>query len=475
MSSLLGRLKSGGTGSTPPSGGESGPVPPEGGAEGSRLAAMRSQQALAGRAPSRPDSGYADLKTRVQSRLLQELDQAMDLNRKNEVRAHIEELFNAIIAEESIAIARAERERLFNQVVAEILGFGPLEPLLADETVTEIMVNGPKNIFVERKGNITRANVAFDDDDHVIRVLERIVAPLGRRIDESSPLVDARLPDGSRVNAVIRPIAIDGPTITIRKFFKKPLTVEDLIRFGSLTKEIAEFLRACIIARLNMIVSGGTGSGKTTLLNILSSFIPNDERIVTIENAAELQLRQEHVVRLESRPPNIEGRGQISIQDLVVNSLRMRPDRIVVGECRSGEALDMLQAMNTGHDGSLTTLHSNSPRDTIARLEVMCLMAGMDLPVRAIREQIASAVDCICHQERLRDGSRKVVKITEVQGMEGDMITMSDIFEYEQTGVEGGKIIGRIRPTGIRPRFTDRIEAAGIYLPPSVFGVGKTY
>lgn len=476
MSSLLGRLKSGGTGGTPPSGGEGGGTPPpESGAEGSRLSAMRSQQALAGRAPGRPDSGYSDLKTRVQSRLLQELDQSMDLNRKNEVRAHIEELFNAIIAEESIAIARAERERLFSQIVAEILGFGPLEPLLADETITEIMVNGPKNIFVERKGNITRANVAFDDDEHVLRILDRIVAPLGRRIDESSPLVDARLPDGSRVNAVIKPVAIDGPTVTIRKFFKKPLTVEDLIRFGSLTKEIAEFMRACIIARLNIIVSGGTGSGKTTLLNILSSFIPNDERIVTIENAAELQLRQEHVVRLESRPPNIEGRGQITIQDLVVNSLRMRPDRIVVGECRSGEALDMLQAMNTGHDGSLTTLHSNSPRDTIARLEVMCLMAGMDLPVRAIREQIASAVDCVCHQERLRDGTRKIVKITEVQGMEGDMITMSDIFEYEQTGVEGGKIIGRIRPTGIRPRFTDRIEAAGIYLPPSVFGVGKTY
>jgi pilus assembly protein CpaF len=277
------------------------------------------------------------------------------------------------------------------------------------------------------------------------------------------------------VNAVIRPISLVGPTITIRKFFKKPLTVEDLIRFGSVTKEISEFLRACIISRLNMVVSGGTGSGKTTLLNILSSFIPNDERIVTIENAAELQLRQEHVVTLESRPPNIEGKGQITIQDLVVNSLRMRPDRIVVGECRSGEALDMLQAMNTGHDGSLTTLHSNSPRDTIARLEVMCLMAGMDLPVRAIREQIASAVDCVAHQERLRDGTRKVVKITEVQGMEGDMITMSDIFEYEQTGVEGGKIVGRIRPTGIRPKFTDRIEASGIYLPPSVFGVGKTY
>jgi len=337
------------------------------------------------------------------------------------------------------------------------------------------MVNGPKNVFVERKGNLTRANVTFEDEDHVMRILDRIVAPLGRRVDESSPLVDARLPDGSRVNAVIRPVSLVGPTITIRKFFKKPLTVEDLIRFGSMTKEIAEFMRACVLGQLNIIVSGGTGSGKTTLLNVLSSFIPNDERIVTIENAAELQLRQEHVVTLESRPANIEGKGQISIQDLVVNSLRMRPDRIVVGECRSGEALDMLQAMNTGHDGSLTTLHSNSPRDTISRLEVMCLMAGMDLPIRAIREQVASAIDVIIHQERMRDGTRKIVKITEVQGMEGDMITMSDIFEFEQTGIEGGKIVGRIRPTGIRPKFTDRIEAAGIYLPPSVFGVGKTY
>jgi pilus assembly protein CpaF len=452
---------------------------PDGGAEESRLAAMRSR--TQGGMPGRPaaggdrDSGYIGLKTRIQSRLLSEIDQSMDISRKNEVRSHIEELFNAILAEESMVLARAERQRLFEQIVAEILGFGPLEILLADEAVTEIMVNGPKNIFVERKGNITRANVAFEDDDHVMRILDRIVAPLGRRIDESSPLVDARLPDGSRVNAVIRPIALCGPTITIRKFFKKPLTMEDLIRFGSISKEIAEFLRACIISRLNMVVSGGTGSGKTTLLNLLSGFIPNDERIVTIENAAELQLRQEHVVTLETRPANIEGKGAISIQDLVVNSLRMRPDRIVVGECRSGEALDMLQAMNTGHDGSLTTLHSNSPRDTIARLEVMCLMAGMELPVRAIREQIASAVDCIAHQERLRDGSRKVVKVTEVQGMEGDMITMSDIFEFEQTGVEGGKIVGRIRPTGIRPKFTDRIEAAGIYLPPSVFGVGRQY
>lgn len=484
--SLLRRIERGGSGGQGGQGGSGGPQDPfgrsgstpEGGSnEESRLAAMRNRpQAVQGRGTTGgPQSGYVDLKTRVQNRLLSELDQAMDLTRKNEVRAHIEELFNAILAEESMVLARAERQRLFEQIVAEILGFGPLEPLLADETITEIMVNGPKNVFIERKGNITRANVSFEDDDHVLRILDRIVAPLGRRIDEASPLVDARLPDGSRVNAVIRPISLVGPTITIRKFFKKPLTIEDLIKFGSITKEITEFLRACIIARLNMIVSGGTGSGKTTLLNILSSFIPNDERIVTIENAAELQLRQEHVVTLESRPPNIEGRGEITIQDLVVNSLRMRPDRIVVGECRSGEALDMLQAMNTGHDGSLTTLHSNSPRDTIARLEVMCLMAGMDLPVRAIREQIASAIDCICHQERLRDGSRKIVKVTEVQGMEGDMITMSDIFEYEQTGVEGGKIVGRIRPTGIRPKFTDRIEAAGIYLPPSVFGVGRTY
>jgi pilus assembly protein CpaF len=477
--SLLRRIEKGG-GNTGGSGGGNEQPPAGSGDAGSgdesRLAAMRSRnQAVVGRGNFRTDNSYVDLKVRVQNRLLSELDQSMDLTRKNEVRAHIEELFNAILAEESMVLARAERQRLFEAIVAEILGFGPLEPLLSDETVTEIMVNGPKNVFIERKGNITRANTTFEDDEHVMRILDRIVAPLGRRVDESSPLVDARLPDGSRVNAVIRPISLVGPTITIRKFFKKPLTVEDLIRYGSITKEIIEFLRASIISRLNMIISGGTGSGKTTLLNVLSGFIPNDERIVTIENAAELQLRQEHVVTLESRPPNIEGKGQITIQDLVVNSLRMRPDRIVVGECRAGEALDMLQAMNTGHDGSLTTAHSNSPRDTIARLEVMCLMAGMDLPVRAIREQIASAIDAIIHQERLRDGTRKVVKITEVQGMEGDMITMSDIFEFEQTGVEGGKIVGRIRPTGIRPKFTDRIEASGIYLPPSVFGVGRTY
>ncbi|MBX3081663.1 MAG: CpaF family protein [Anaerolineae bacterium] len=393
--------------------------------------------------------------------------------RSAEVRNTIEELFNTILAEENIVLSRAEKTRLFDQIVAEILGFGPLEILLADETISEIMVNGAKNVYVEQKGRLTRSNVVFENEDHVLRVLDRIVAPLGRRIDESSPMVDARLPDGSRVNAIIRPLALCGPTITIRKFSKKPLTVEDLIRFGSFTAEIAEFMRACVIARLNGVVSGGTGSGKTTLLNVMSSFIPNDERIVTIENAAELQLRQEHVVTLETRAANIEGKGEVTIRDLVINSLRMRPDRIVVGECRGGEALDMLQAMNTGHDGSLTTAHANTPRDCLARLETMCLMAGMDLPVRAIREQISAAVDVIVQQERLRDGSRKVVKISEVQGMEGDIITMSEIFEFEQTGYEAGKVIGRIRPTGLRPKFIDRIDAAGIHLPPAVFGIGS--
>jgi pilus assembly protein CpaF len=470
--SLLRRIeRGGGQGQQPSQPGGSGP------SDESKLDRMRRTQVpqgAGGGAEARPDgSGYQDLKARVQNKLLAELDTSVD-PRSPQIRDTIEELFGAILSEESITLGRAERQRLFEAIVAEILGFGPLEPLLADDTITEIMVNGPKNVYIERKGNLLRSNVTFEDEDHVLRVLDRIVAPLGRRIDESSPTVDARLPDGSRVNAVIRPIALCGPTITIRKFSRKPLTVEDLIRFGSITPELAEFARACVIARLNIVVSGGTGSGKTTLLNVLSGFIPNDERIVTIENAAELQLRQEHVVSLESRPPNIEGRGEISIRDLVVNSLRMRPDRIVVGECRSGEALDMLQAMNTGHDGSLTTAHSNSPRDTLARLEVMCLMAGMDLPVRAIREQVSSAVDLIVHQERMRDGTRKVTKVTEIQGMEGDVITMSDIFEFEQTGLEAGKVIGRIRPTGLRPKFIDKIESSGIHLPPSVFGIGMS-
>jgi pilus assembly protein CpaF len=424
-------------------------------------------------APAR--DAYLDLKSRVQNKLIAELDPKMDISQTDEVRETIEELFDSILVEENIILSRMERQRLFEQIVAEILGYGPIEPLLADESITEIMVNGAKSIYIERHGKLEKTSLAFESDEHVLRIIDRIVAPLGRRIDESSPYVDARLPDGSRVNAIIPPLAINGPTLTVRKFSKTPLTVEDLIEFGSITPEAIEFLKACIYARLNSIVSGGTGSGKTTFLNVLSGFIPNDERIVTIENAAELQLRQDHVVTLESRPPNIEGKGEVTIRDLVVNSLRMRPDRIIVGECRSGEALDMLQAMNTGHDGSLTTAHSNSPRDTLSRLETMCLMAGMELPVRAIREQIASAMDLIIHTSRFRDGSRKVVNITEVQGMEGDVIVMQDIFSFEQTGMEGGKIIGRLRPTGIRPKFISRIEETNIHLPPSIFGVGERF
>ncbi len=413
---------------------------------------------------------YLDLKTRIQNKLIADLDPTMDVTKTDEVRRTIEEMFNSILTEEQVVLSRAERQRLFEQIVAEILGLGPLEPYLADSAITEIMVNGAKNIYIEREGKIHRANAVFESNEHLMRIIERIVAPLGRRIDESVPYVDARLPDGSRVNAVIPPISLVGPVLTIRKFFKIPLSVERLIELGSVTPEVMEFLRACVIAKINLLVSGGTGTGKTTFLNVLSQYIPGDERIITIENAAELQLRQEHVVTLESRPPNIEGRGEVTIRDLVINSLRMRPDRIIVGECRGPEAFDMLQAMNTGHEGSMTTLHANSTRDALARLENMILMAGMDLPHRAIREQISSAIDLIVHLERLRDGTRKVVSVTEVQGMEGDTIVRSDIFKFEQTGFEDGRVIGALRPTGLRPRFMDKIEAADLRLPPSIFG-----
>jgi pilus assembly protein CpaF len=397
----------------------------------------------------------------------------MDITRTDEVRRTIQDLFEQILAEENIVLSRPERARLFEQIAAEILGLGPLQPLLEDDTITEVMVNGAKNIYIERKGKIHRVPVTFENNDHVMRIIDRIVAPLGRRIDESSPYVDARLPDGSRVNAIIPPLSLVGPVLTIRKFSRNPITVEQLIQFGSVTQEGIQFLKACVESRLNVVISGGTGSGKTTLLNILSGFIPSDERIITIENAAELQLRQEHVITLESRPPNIEGRGEVTIRDLVINSLRMRPERIIVGEIRDEAALDMLQAMNTGHDGSMTTLHSNGPRDTLARLETMTLMAGMDLPSRAIREQISSAIDLICHQERMRDGTRKITNITELSGMEGEVITMTDIFVFEQTGIENGQIMGRLRPTGLRPKFMDKLEAAGINLPPSIFGIGE--
>jgi pilus assembly protein CpaF len=420
----------------------------------------------------RSDGGLGDLKARVQNKLLAELDPSMDVSQTAEIRRTIEELFENILTEEKIIITRPEKRRLFEQIVAEILGLGPLEPLLEDETVTEIMVNGAKNIYIERKGKIHRESAVFESDDHLMRIIDRIVAPLGRRIDESSPYVDARLPDGSRVNAIIPPICLVGPTLTIRKFAKIPITIDQLIEYGTVTPEAVEFLKACVLARINIVISGGTGSGKTTFLNVLSQYIPGDERIITIENAAELQLRQEHVVTLESRPPNIEGRGEVTIQNLVVNALRMRPDRIIVGEIRSEEALDMLQAMNTGHEGSMTTAHSNSPRDTLSRIETMTLMAGMDLPVRAIREQISSALELVVHLERLRDGSRKITHVTEIQGMEGDVITMTDLFVFEQTGFEEGRVIGRLRPTGLRPKFMDKIESSGIHLPASIFGVG---
>jgi pilus assembly protein CpaF len=396
----------------------------------------------------------------------------MDVTRVGEVRNTIQELFEQVLAEENIVLTRQERHRLFEQIAAEILGLGPLQPLLEDGSITEIMVNGPKNVYIERAGKIHRMPITFESDDHVMRIIDRIVAPLGRRIDESSPYVDARLDDGSRVNAIIPPISLVGPVLTIRKFPENPISLEQLIENGTLTEEIIEFLRACVIARLNIVISGGTGSGKTTLLNVMSQFIPSDERVVTIENAAELQLRQEHVVTLESRPPNIEGTGEITIRQLVINSLRMRPDRIIVGEIRDEAALDMLQAMNTGHDGSMTTAHSNSPRDSLARVETMVMMAGMDLPVRAIREQVASAIDLVVHSERMRDGDRKVVQITEISGMEGDVITMTDLFVFEQTGFEEGKVIGRFRPTGLRPKFIEQIEASGIHLPASTFGIG---
>jgi pilus assembly protein CpaF len=426
------------------------------------------------RQPASPArDAYLDLKTRIQNKLISELDPTMDVSKTSEVRHTIEEMYNTILAEEHIVLSRTERQRLFEHIVAEILGYGPLEPFLADPTITEVMVNGAKNVYVEREGKIVRTNAVFESDEHLMRIIERIVAPLGRRIDESSPYVDARLPDGSRVNAVIAPISLVGPVLTIRKFFKIPLTIERLIELGTVTAEAMELLKACVVAKLNIIVSGGTGTGKTTFLNILSSNIPNDERIITIENAAELQLRQEHVVTLESRPPNIEGRGAIEIRDLVINSLRMRPDRIVVGECRGPEAFDMLQAMNTGHEGSLSTIHANSPREATARLENMILMAGMELPHRAIREQISSALNVVIQLERFQDGSRKCVAVTEVQGMEGDVITMSDIFKFERAGYESGRVIGMLRPTGLRPKFMERVEAIGIHLPPTIFGLGQ--
>lgn len=420
-----------------------------------------------------PKEKYRELKSNIHKEIIETIEKETKEKSlsDNELSLKVGELVTKILDRDAGFLPYSERQLIATEMIDEVIGFGPIENLIRDEMVSEIMVNGPRQVYVERNGKIVLTDVIFRDNDHVMHVIEKIVAPLGRRIDESMPMVDARLPDGSRVNAIIPPLSLKGPTITIRKFAKDPLKITDLIRFGTLTPSLAKFLEACVKARLNIVISGGTGSGKTTTLNVLSSFIPNDERIVTIEDAAELQLRQDHVIPLETRPPNIEGKGAITMRDLVRNSLRMRPERIVVGEVRSGEALDMLQAMNTGHDGSLTTGHANSPRDMLARLETMVLMAGMDLPVRAIREQIASAIDLIVQQNRLRDGSRRVTHITEVIGMEGDVIVLQDIFRFEQKGVDDkGRIIGGHQATGIIPKFLSQIEAEGIKLGSDVFG-----
>jgi pilus assembly protein CpaF len=379
--------------------------------------------------------------------------------------------FTELCRHSQIQLSDEQARQLFGEVVNEIVGYGPLEPFLVDDTVTEVMANGPDQVYIERDGRIVRTAARFDDEAHMIRIIERIIKPLGRKVDRNWPMVDARLPDGSRVNAIIPPSAVDGPSITIRKFARTPLTVEKLIDLGSLNQDMADFLKACVVSRLNIVVSGGTGSGKTTLLNVLSGFIPTTERIITVEDAAELQLHQTHVVRLETKPadPEIADSRPVAIRDLVRNTLRMRPDRIVVGECRGGEALDMLQAMNTGHDGSLTTVHANSPRDTLARLETLTLMAEVELPLMVIRQQITSAIDLIVQTARIRDGSRKVVAITEVQGMEGETITMQNIFQFREEGERDGQVFGEMEPCGIRPRFEPRLKAHGFELDASMF------
>ncbi|MEE0458373.1 MAG: CpaF family protein [Anaerovibrio sp.] len=422
------------------------------------------------------DTAYQSVKKTVHRRLVAEMSpqEQMVLSAVHQDAAQVEQVIGnyveKVLEENPFAVPVSERSKIVSDLKDEMLGLGPIEVLLKDPTVTEIMVNGPKKIFVERMGRLQLTDIQFHDDSHVMNIIERILSPIGRHIDESVPLVDARLEDGSRVNIIIPPLSLMGPCITIRKFATKALSVDNLITFGTLDRKMADFIKACIQARINILVSGGTGSGKTTTLNVLSSFIPENERIVTIEDAAELKLQQEHVVTLESRPANIEGNGEITIRDLVKNALRMRPDRIIVGEVRGGEALDMLQAMNTGHDGSLTTAHANNPRDALSRLETMVLMAGFEMPIRAIREQVSSAIELILQQSRLKDGSRKITYITEVQHMEGDVITTQDLFRFEQTGMdENGKLTGHFVSTGMQPGFMDKFQVNGVSLPDDFF------
>ncbi|RJQ56016.1 MAG: CpaF family protein [Actinobacteria bacterium] len=419
------------------------------------------------------DERTGDIRRRLHRRIVEELGPELDVLSKDDValRERLEQMLSTMLHEESTPLSASDRDEIRADVVNNIVGFGPIEPFLRDPEVTEIMVNNPDTIYIERAGKIHTTEQRFMDEAHLLRIIDKIVGRVGRRVDESVPMVDARLPDGSRVNAIIHPLAINGPMLTIRKFSKEPFTVRDLIGFGTMSEQVAQFLEACVRGRLNILISGGTGTGKTTTLNVVSSFVPGDERIVTVEDAAELRLNQDHVLRLESRPPNIERRGEVTIRDLVRNSLRMRPDRIIVGEVRGGEALDMLQAMNTGHEGSLSTIHANSTRDALARLETMVLMSGFDLPIRAIREQISSALNLLVHQSRLRDGTRRITNISEVQGMEGDVIVLQDIFTFDfSMGLDfDGKFRGRIKATGIRPRFTQRLSDLGINLPAETF------
>jgi pilus assembly protein CpaF len=412
---------------------------------------------------------FTELKDAVQKKLLSDSNGETSFEDINELKRSIEAIYNSVLNERNLLYNRETRAYILDKIIADITGYGPLEPLLNDPDITEIMVNGPSDIYVEKFGLIEYTPVKFDGDGHLRRIIDRIVAPIGRRVDESSPMVDARLPNGFRVNATIPPLSLNGPVLTIRKFAVRPFTANDLVSNNSLTVNLVTFLQACVEARINTVISGGTGTGKTTLLNVMSSFIPERERIITIEDTAELQLNQKHVVRLEKRPPNVEGRGEVTIRQLVINALRMRPDRIIVGECRGGEALDMLQAMNTGHDGSMTTVHSNGPRDAMRRIEVMALMAGMDLPLKAIREQVASSMELIVQLDRMKDGTRKVVQVTEVQGLEGDTIVLQDIFVFKQAGIRDGKVVGNVISTGLRPKFMTKLRAYGIDLPESVF------
>jgi pilus assembly protein CpaF len=433
----------------------------------------RWQEQRAAQTSQQREQQLEDVRQKMHQFVIHELGPLLTDQRVSEaeLRRQVDEQLLRALGQERFALTVAERQALVQSVTDDVLGYGPIDQLLRDDTITEVMVNGPSMVYVERSGKLTLTDVKFVDETHTRRIIDKIVSQVGRRVDEANPMCDARLPDGSRVNVIVHPLAIGGPFMTIRKFSKDPYTVDDLINFGSFTPQVAHFINQCVKGRLNIVVSGGTGTGKTTLLNVLSSFIPGDERIVTVEDAKELQLHQQHVLPMEARPPNIEGKGEIKIRDLVRNSLRMRPDRIVVGEIRGGEALDMLQAMNTGHDGSITTVHSNSPRDTLSRIETLTLMAGMDLPVRVIREQMASALDMIVHLTRLRDGTRRVTHVSEVMGMEGDVVVLQDIYTFDfSAGIdEEGRFRGGLRSTGIRPSFSEKLNDYGIALEPSLF------